>query len=320
MKISDRISFVSTASCAFSFVSVVSSLLSISTCWRSKELIMVGSPNSTGHYLVVNPQKFDDDDDDDEEVAEESSVAEQEHQGEEEAAESVAEDEEEDSKSSATPGGEDASAPMNEEKDDDDYDDGDEEEEDIAGKGGGEDTSDAMIEDTRAADVDDEGTEDEVEDDVDDELTHASEDDGQNSLGSHPSKTGEDEEEDSCKKSPTSQDSSGGGKKGRKRGGGGSGTSGGGSNQKRGRAPSVAGLTIPFRTIKKAMKLDPDIPIVQNEAAIMTTLAAELFLKSLAQNSFQNAKNRGRNTIRYEDVAEARVNNPSFSFLETLLP
>jgi hypothetical protein len=31
------------------------------------------------------------------------------------------------------------------------------------------------------------------------------------------------------------------------------------------------------------MKLDPDIPIVQNEAAIMTTMAAELFLKSLAK-------------------------------------
>jgi len=46
------------------------------------------------------------------------------------------------------------------------------------------------------------------------------------------------------------------------------------------------------------MKLDPDIPIVQNEAAIMTTLAAELFLKRMAQESQQIAKNRGRNTIR----------------------
>jgi histone H3/H4 len=86
------------------------------------------------------------------------------------------------------------------------------------------------------------------------------------------------------------------------------------------RAPSVKGLTIPFRTVKKAMKLDPDIPIVQNEAAIMTTMAAELFLKSLAKQSHRNAKNRGRNTIRYEDVAEARTNTASLAFLETLLP
>lgn len=94
---------------------------------------------------------------------------------------------------------------------------------------------------------------------------------------------------------------------------------GSGSGRK-GRTPSVAGLTIPFRTVKKAMKLDPDIPIVQNEAAIMTTIAAESFLKSLARKSHRNAKNRGRNTIRYEDVAEARTQNSSLSFLEPLLP
>lgn len=86
------------------------------------------------------------------------------------------------------------------------------------------------------------------------------------------------------------------------------------------RSPSVHGLTIPFRTIKKAMKLDPDIPIVQNEAAIMTTVAVELFLKRLVVKSNQNAKNRGRNTVRYEDVAEARTADKAFSFLEPLLP
>ena len=47
------------------------------------------------------------------------------------------------------------------------------------------------------------------------------------------------------------------------------------------------------------MKLDPDIPIVQNEAAIMTTLAAELFLKRLANQSQKICKNRGKNTIRW---------------------
>lgn len=86
------------------------------------------------------------------------------------------------------------------------------------------------------------------------------------------------------------------------------------------RTPSVNGLTIPFRTIKKAMKLDPDIPIVQNEAAIMTTVAVELFLKRLVVKSNQNAKNRGRNTVRYEDVAEARTSDKALSFLEPLLP
>ena len=89
---------------------------------------------------------------------------------------------------------------------------------------------------------------------------------------------------------------------------------------RKGRTPSVAGLTIPFRTVKKAMKLDPDTPIVQNEAAIMTTIAAELFLKRLAKESFHSAKLRGRNTIRYEDIAEARTKNAAMTFLETLFP
>lgn len=88
----------------------------------------------------------------------------------------------------------------------------------------------------------------------------------------------------------------------------------------KGRTPSVAGLEIPFRTVKKAMKLDPDIPIVQNEAALMTTVAAECFLKALSKEALRNAKNRGRHTIRYEDVAEARTQNPALQFLETLLP
>mmetsp|Transcript_10125 Transcript_10125/g.14856 ORF Transcript_10125/g.14856 Transcript_10125/m.14856 type:complete len:172 (-) Transcript_10125:523-1038(-) len=89
---------------------------------------------------------------------------------------------------------------------------------------------------------------------------------------------------------------------------------------RKGRTPAVQGLSIPFRAIKRTMKLDSDIGTVQNEAAIVTTMAAELFVKRLATQSHQNAKNKGRNTIRYEDVAEARSNDPSLSFLEILIP
>lgn len=92
------------------------------------------------------------------------------------------------------------------------------------------------------------------------------------------------------------------------------------SSSKKGRTPSVKGLSIPFRTVKKSMKQDLDIPIVQNEAAIMTTLAVELFLKKLAQESYRNARNRGRSVIRYEDIAEARTSNQALAFLEPLLP
>ena len=89
---------------------------------------------------------------------------------------------------------------------------------------------------------------------------------------------------------------------------------------RKGRTPAVQGLAIPFRAIKRTMKMDPDIGTVQNEAAIMTTMAAELFVKKLASQSHHIAKNKGRNTIRYEDVAEARTKDPALSFLETLIP
>jgi histone H3/H4 len=52
----------------------------------------------------------------------------------------------------------------------------------------------------------------------------------------------------------------------------------------------------------------------------MLTYASELFLKNLAKKSFQNAKNKARNTIRFEDISEARTNDSALSFLEMLLP
>ena len=89
---------------------------------------------------------------------------------------------------------------------------------------------------------------------------------------------------------------------------------------RKGRSPAVPDLTIPFRAIKRTMKLDGDIATVQNEAAIVMTLAAEMFIKRLAKESHNKAKTKGRNTIRYEDVAEARTKTPALSFLETLIP
>mmetsp|Transcript_16679 Transcript_16679/g.20804 ORF Transcript_16679/g.20804 Transcript_16679/m.20804 type:complete len:163 (-) Transcript_16679:150-638(-) len=83
---------------------------------------------------------------------------------------------------------------------------------------------------------------------------------------------------------------------------------------------AVKNLTLPFRAVKRIMKIDEDVATVQNEAAILVTHAAELFLKKMAKDSHQNAKSRARNTIRYEDVAEARVNCDAMGFLDTLIP
>lgn len=83
---------------------------------------------------------------------------------------------------------------------------------------------------------------------------------------------------------------------------------------------AVKGLTIPFRSVKRTMKNDKDVATVQNEAAIVATAAAELFMKKLADEGHKFATKHGRNTIRYEDLAEARANNSSLDFLDMLLP
>ncbi|KAL7524879.1 hypothetical protein ACHAXR_001894 [Thalassiosira sp. AJA248-18] len=86
------------------------------------------------------------------------------------------------------------------------------------------------------------------------------------------------------------------------------------------RQPAARNLTIPFRTIKRIMKIDSDIGIVQNDAAIVATAALEHFVKEFAVKSLEIAKSKGRNTIKYDDVAEVRANDRSLSFLDVLMP
>jgi len=68
------------------------------------------------------------------------------------------------------------------------------------------------------------------------------------------------------------------------------------------------------------MRLNKDVGIVQNEAAILVQFAAELFTKKFANQSFKTAQEKGRDCIKYEDVAEARAASAQLSFLEPLIP
>mmetsp|Transcript_29482 Transcript_29482/g.33916 ORF Transcript_29482/g.33916 Transcript_29482/m.33916 type:complete len:198 (+) Transcript_29482:40-633(+) len=79
-------------------------------------------------------------------------------------------------------------------------------------------------------------------------------------------------------------------------------------------------LVLPHRAIKRIMKLDKGVGKIQNEAVLLATYASELFVKKLVKESHKHAKQRGRNIIRYEDVAEARAANENLTFLDTLLP
>jgi len=59
---------------------------------------------------------------------------------------------------------------------------------------------------------------------------------------------------------------------------------------------------------------------VQNEAAMITTYAVELFAEKIAKESNSNARKKGRNTVKYEDLGEVRASNSNLSFLDTLIP
>lgn len=62
--------------------------------------------------------------------------------------------------------------------------------------------------------------------------------------------------------------------------------------------PAVKNLGIPFRAIKRIMKIDKDIATVQNEAAMVATYAVELFVTNLVERSYDKSKKRGRNTVK----------------------
>mmetsp|Transcript_14087 Transcript_14087/g.21113 ORF Transcript_14087/g.21113 Transcript_14087/m.21113 type:complete len:223 (-) Transcript_14087:87-755(-) len=90
--------------------------------------------------------------------------------------------------------------------------------------------------------------------------------------------------------------------------------------QKSGGIPSVKDLGVPFRAVKRIMKIDKDIGTVQNEAAMVATFAVELFVEKMVKESNANARKRGRNTVKYEDLGEVRASHSNLSFLNTLLP
>lgn len=92
------------------------------------------------------------------------------------------------------------------------------------------------------------------------------------------------------------------------------------SSAKKQRQPAAKGLFVPFRTVKKIMQQDPDINIIQNDAAIMVTAATGMFLKQFTEKSLESCKKKGRNTIKYDDVAEVRAKNKNYAFLDMLLP
>lgn len=90
-------------------------------------------------------------------------------------------------------------------------------------------------------------------------------------------------------------------------------------------APSKAvtsdvSLLIPKACIKRIMKLDPDTKQLNQDAIVLVAKATELFIDKLARASHTMALTNKRKTIKYEDIADARVSEKSMEFLDGVIP
>ncbi|EEU34143.1 uncharacterized protein NECHADRAFT_63982 [Fusarium vanettenii 77-13-4] len=79
---------------------------------------------------------------------------------------------------------------------------------------------------------------------------------------------------------------------------------------------------LPLSRVKKIIAQDPDIGICSNNAAFVITLAAEMFVQHLAEESHTQAKldRKPRRNIQYKDVANAVSHQDNLEFLEDIVP
>ncbi|QGI77760.1 hypothetical protein CEK26_004534 [Fusarium fujikuroi] len=84
---------------------------------------------------------------------------------------------------------------------------------------------------------------------------------------------------------------------------------------------SQPNMTIVSR-VKKIIAQDPDIGLCSNNAAFVITLAAEMFVQHLAEESHTQAKldRKPRRNIQYKDVASAVAHHDNLEFLEDVVP
>ncbi|KFA63075.1 hypothetical protein S40285_08432 [Stachybotrys chlorohalonatus IBT 40285] len=79
---------------------------------------------------------------------------------------------------------------------------------------------------------------------------------------------------------------------------------------------------LPLSRVKKIIAQDPDVVVCSNNAAFVITLATELFIQHLADESHTQAKleRKPRRNIQYKDVANAVSRHEYLEFLEDIVP
>ncbi|KAG2185435.1 hypothetical protein INT44_002226 [Umbelopsis vinacea] len=84
------------------------------------------------------------------------------------------------------------------------------------------------------------------------------------------------------------------------------------------RAPGTTFL--PIARVKRIIKEDKDVSLINAEATFCVAYATELFMEYLANEGFAKAKKEKRKTVYYKDLASVVGEVDQFEFLEDVIP
>uniref|UniRef100_A0A1I7TCI1 CBFD_NFYB_HMF domain-containing protein n=1 Tax=Caenorhabditis tropicalis TaxID=1561998 RepID=A0A1I7TCI1_9PELO len=76
---------------------------------------------------------------------------------------------------------------------------------------------------------------------------------------------------------------------------------------------------LPLGRVKKVIRMNPDVEMLNSEALQLMAKAAEMFIKELSNAANQNAGMEKRKTIQAKDIDKAIQKSWSFAFLEDAL-
>ncbi|XP_012261184.1 DNA polymerase epsilon subunit 4 [Athalia rosae] len=78
-------------------------------------------------------------------------------------------------------------------------------------------------------------------------------------------------------------------------------------------------LKLPLSRVKAIVKLDPEVNLINQQAVFLITKSTELFIESLAKESFKYTAQNKKKTVQKRDIDIAIENVDALVFLEGTL-
>ncbi|KAI9488102.1 histone-fold-containing protein [Zychaea mexicana] len=83
---------------------------------------------------------------------------------------------------------------------------------------------------------------------------------------------------------------------------------------------ALGSTTLPIARVKRVIKEDKEVSLINAEATFCVAYATELFMEYLVKEGFTRARKEKRKTIFYKDLASAVSEVEQFEFLEDVIP